>query len=86
MFWQMALNLLSNSDISNPSFKLNISNDIGREIILDKMEILWRSMEILNRLYIENTRHPVVMNSSNSLYNIGDIIIKQHVLHKFVWC
>ena len=52
-FVLMELIILSNGDITNPSFKLNVSNEVDREVILDTMEILWRSIEISKGLSIK---------------------------------
>ena len=49
---QIALQILSNGDITRPSFKLNVSNDVDIKVILDAMEVLWRSIEISNGIYI----------------------------------
>ena len=53
-----------------------MSNDVDREVILDTMEVLWRSMEISNGLYNENNMYPTVMRDYKSLHNLCDIISK----------
>ena len=78
-FVLMELQILSNGDITNPRFKLNVSNEIDREFILVTMDILWRSIEISKGLSIKHTRHPMLMNELNPLHDLRDFISEKNV-------
>ena len=70
-FVQIALQNLCYSEINIPGFKMNISNLFYKEFILDAIEVLQRSTEIKNCIFIEGIRNHMVMNNSKALHGLS---------------
>ena len=62
----MELYMISDFDINISSFKLNMKNDVVRQVIMDKIEVVWSSLEIKNGLYIDNMSYPAAMHNKRS--------------------
>ena len=71
-FVQIALQLLSKCGITSTTFKLNVTNDINRQVIIDTIEVPRKSIQISNGLYIDNIRYLTLMKNYRSLHAIND--------------